>query len=373
MVEPLYLNTVEGKKKMYLGDCPEDFKTILSREFRYSSIQSVVANKLRIAEWLANFFSPEMLRELEPFYSCEPNTLSDAFGYLQTKYTGKRLSLNDFVGYEGVKKHFTTHICPQAPGLDSLRSRFGISKKENVLLYGPPGCGKTLLSRCISDHMGVSFVHNPKAVIDSSESVFRLFDIARKLKKAVLFLDDLELIVKKRVIFSLDESMTNYILSQLDGHCAEDEFVFIGATNYPERVDPAFYRPGRLDNIVYIPLPDQSSRKQLFEYYLKEKPLSGIDFTELAEKSEFCSCADIKNFCHRATHFCYLKSVDKGAVVEIGQADVLGNLKTYNPSGAQWFDEKCNVEFGPFGELFSELAEDIKIYKDKRRKDGAYA
>ncbi len=372
MVEPLYLKTVEGKR-MYLGDCPEEFKTVLSREFRYSSIQSIVANKSKIAEWLANFFGPEMLCELEPFYSCEPGTLSDAVGYLERKYNGKRLSLNDFVGYENVKKLFSTRICPQAPGLDGMMKRFGISKRENVLLYGPPGCGKTLLSRCISDHLGLSFVHDSKSVLSNSDSTFRLFEIARKLKTAVLFLDDIEIMVKKRVSFSMDESMTTYLLSQLDGHCAEDEFVLIGATNYPERIDTAFYRPGRFDNMAYIPLPDHKSRRQLFEYYLKGKPLGCMDFGELAEKSEFCSCADIKNFCHRATHSCYLKSIEKGEVIEIGQADVFGNLKSYNPSGVQWFEEKCNVDFGPFGELFSELAEDIKSYKDKRGKDRAYA
>jgi transitional endoplasmic reticulum ATPase len=183
---------------------------------------------------------------------------------------------------------------------------------RGILLYGPPGTGKTLLAKAVANESEANFISikGPellsKWVGESERGVRDVFHKARQAAPCIIFMDELDSIVPTRSAGSSDSQVTERVISQilteLDGLEELRDVTVIGATNRPDIIDPALLRPGRFDKLLYVPIPDLDSRKEIFRIHLNEKPLSAdISVEDLAARTEGFSGADIQAVAETAT------------------------------------------------------------------------
>ena len=194
-----------------------------------------------------------------------------------------------------------------------LYERYGMQSSCGVLFYGPPGCGKTLMAKAIANECGANFisVKGPKFFNvwfgGSEANVCDLFDKARAASPCILFFDEIDSIARARGAgggggsSETSDRVINQILSEIDGMGSGKTVFIIGATNRPDILDPGIMRPGRLDQLVYIPLPDKESRISIFKANLRKSPIADdITFVQLATVTEGFSGANITEICQRA-------------------------------------------------------------------------
>lgn len=218
------------------------------------------------------------------------------------------VSWDDIGGLETVKRELqeTVQYPVEHP---ELFEKFGMSPSKGVLFHGPPGCGKTLLAKAIANECQANFISikGPELLTmyfgESEANVRELFDKARQSAPCILFFDELDSIATKRgnSVGDAGDRVLNQLLTEMDGMTAKKTVFVIGATNRPDIIDPALLRPGRLDQLIYIPLPDEESRYQIFRASLRKSPVSSkVDFKLLAKMTEGYSGADITAICQRA-------------------------------------------------------------------------
>ncbi|XP_026423017.1 cell division control protein 48 homolog E-like [Papaver somniferum] len=201
--------------------------------------------------------------------------------------------------------------------------KFGMSPSKGVLLYGPPGGGKTLLAKAIANECQANFisVKGPELLTmwfgESEANVREIFDKARQSSPCVLFFDELDSIATQRGSSVGDaggaaDRVLNQLLTEMDGMNEKKRVFIIGATNRPDIIDPALLRPGRLDQLIYIPLPDEASRVQIFKSCLRKSPVSQhVDLQVLAKHTEGFSGADITEICQRACKYAIREDIEK--------------------------------------------------------------
>ncbi|KAB2609312.1 cell division cycle protein 48-like protein [Pyrus ussuriensis x Pyrus communis] len=201
--------------------------------------------------------------------------------------------------------------------------KFGMSPSKGVLFYGPPGCGKTLLAKAIASECQANFISikGPELLTmwfgESEANVREIFDKARQSAPCVLFFDELDSIATQRGNSVGDaggagDRVLNQLLTEMDGMNAKKTVFIIGATNRPDIIDPALLRPGRLDQLIYIPLPDEASRLQIFKACLRKSPISkDIDLAALARYTHGFSGADITEICQRACKYAIREDIEK--------------------------------------------------------------
>lgn len=203
-----------------------------------------------------------------------------------------------------------------------LYEKAGISPPKGILLSGPPGCGKTLLAKAIARESSVNFisVKGPallsKYVGESERGVRETFRKARQAAPCIIFFDEIDALVPSRGGGSTDSHVAERVLSQflaeLDGVEELKGVLVLAATNRPDMLDPAVLRPGRFDEIVEIPLPDQSGRKAIFDVHLRNKPFeAGITSSQLAVRTEGFNGADIASVCNRAALSAVRRAVEE--------------------------------------------------------------
>jgi transitional endoplasmic reticulum ATPase len=201
--------------------------------------------------------------------------------------------------------------------------KFGMSPSKGVLFYGPPGCGKTLLAKAIANECQANFISikGPELLTmwfgESEANVRDIFDKARSASPCVLFFDELDAIAKARGSSLGDaggaaDRVINQLLTEMDGMGAKKNVFIIGATNRPDIIDPAILRPGRLDQLIYIPLPDLGSRMQVLKSCLRHSPLApDVDLEHLAKSTPGFSGADLTEICQRAVKLAIRESIEK--------------------------------------------------------------
>jgi len=193
-----------------------------------------------------------------------------------------------------------------------LFRKFGMSPSKGVLFYGPPGCGKTLLAKAIANECQANFISikGPELLTmwfgESEANVRGIFDKARQASPCVLFFDELDSIARSRGSSIGDacgagDRVINQILTEMDGIGAKKNVFIIGATNRPDIIDPAILRPGRLDQLIYIPLPDLPARLDVLKSCLRKSPIAKeVDLDYIAQHTEGFSGADLAEICQRA-------------------------------------------------------------------------
>ncbi|MEI7421476.1 MAG: AAA family ATPase [Prolixibacteraceae bacterium] len=190
-----------------------------------------------------------------------------------------------------------------------LYLQYKVSIPNGMLLYGPPGCGKTFIAEKFADEVGYNFVMikpsdlKSKWVNATEENIGKLFKDAEANAPTIIFIDELDAIVPSREgdLNQGTASAVNEVLAQMT-NCGEKEIFVIGATNRPEKIDPAILRTGRMDKIIYLPPPDLTARKEMFKLHLKERPTEkDIDIDKLAELTNLYVASDIKYIVNEAS------------------------------------------------------------------------
>jgi transitional endoplasmic reticulum ATPase len=216
----------------------------------------------------------------------------------------------DVAGLEDVKEQIRLRMIYPFTHPDKAK-RFGIRTGGGILLYGPPGTGKTLIARAIAGELdAVFFSVKPSEIMskwvgEAEQNVQKLFAAARAQPRAVIFVDEVESLVPKRRDSgsTVMQRVVPQILMELEGFEQKPgALLFIGATNEPWSLDPAVLRPGRFDERIYVPLPDQPAREQMLRLNLKDRPLAeDVNISELAGLMDGYSGADIRNICFKAS------------------------------------------------------------------------
>eukprot|EP00559_Dactyliosolen_fragilissimus_P001916 CAMPEP_0184866088 /NCGR_PEP_ID=MMETSP0580-20130426/20747_1 /TAXON_ID=1118495 /ORGANISM="Dactyliosolen fragilissimus" /LENGTH=972 /DNA_ID=CAMNT_0027365565 /DNA_START=324 /DNA_END=3242 /DNA_ORIENTATION=- len=218
----------------------------------------------------------------------------------------------DVGGLEDVKRELHETVQYPVEHADKY-IKFGMSPSKGVLFYGPPGCGKTLLAKAIANECGANFISikGPELLTqwfgESEANVRELFDKARAASPCILMFDEMDSIAKARGSggggsSEAGDRVINQILTEIDGVGARKNVFVIGATNRPDILDPAVIRPGRLDQLIYIPLPDLKSRLSIFQAALRKAPIdSDISMEVLARSTHGFSGADITEICTSAS------------------------------------------------------------------------
>ena len=201
--------------------------------------------------------------------------------------------------------------------------KFGMSPSKGVLFYGPPGCGKTLLAKAVANECQANFISikGPELLTmwfgESEANVREVFEKARQAAPCVLFFDELDSIAKSRGSSLGDgggsgDRVMNQLLTEMDGMGAKKNVFIIGATNRPDIIDTALMRPGRLDQLIYIPMPDLESRQSILKATLRKSPVSpDVPLDYLATHLDKFSGADITEICQRAAKYAIRESIEK--------------------------------------------------------------
>jgi len=236
---------------------------------------------------------------------CNPSSLRE------TVVEVPNIKWDDIGGLEDVKRGLQEMILYPIDHPDKFE-KFGMTPSRGVLFYGPPGCGKTLLAKAVASECSANFVSikGPELLTmwfgESEANVREVFDKARSAAPCVLFFDELDSIGTARGSSQGDaggagDRVMNQLLTEIDGVGVKKNVFFIGATNRPELLDQALLRPGRLDQLLYIPLPDQPSRLGVLTANLRKSPVApNVPMWFLAQKTEGFSGADLSELCQLA-------------------------------------------------------------------------
>ncbi|WP_329367466.1 AAA family ATPase [Streptomyces sp. NBC_00669] len=254
-----------------------------------------------------------------------------------------------------------------------LRRLYGKSLRGGLLLYGPPGCGKTFVARAVAGELGASFVSVGIAdVLDmwigsSERNLSELFQLARRQAPCVLFFDEVDALGQRRsqTRNSTMRTTVNQFLAELDSVGSDNEGVFVlGATNAPWDVDPALRRPGRFDRTVLVLPPDAEARAEILRYHLRDRPIAGVDLASLVERTDGFSGADVAHLCESAAEIALMDAVRSGEARLMGMPDFDAALADARPSTGPWFDAARSVAlFANEGGAYDDLAAYFKSHK----------
>ncbi|MCH9016987.1 MAG: ATP-binding protein, partial [Chloroflexi bacterium] len=221
--------------------------------------------------------------------------------------------------------------------------QYGITTGGGVLLFGPPGTGKTMIAKAIAHEIDATFfVVSPaqmlsKWVGEAEQNIRKLFDAAKAEPTSVIFLDEIEALVPKRKSggSTVMQRVVPQILQELEGFDRNSDraLLFVGATNKPWMLDEAILRPGRLDALVYVALPDAPARFRLLEIHLGDRPVADdVDFGALCDRLDGYSGADIKNIAQQAAQRPFREAIAGGEARPIALKDLMEVIDDTPPS-----------------------------------------
>jgi len=304
---------------------------------------------------------------LPPGESMPPTTTSD-FG--ESYRENVDVDFKDVGGMESVKEEIRMKILFPLQNRE-LFEAYGKKAGGGVLLYGPPGCGKTLISRATAGEIDASFFSiGLHQVMDmwmgqSEQKLHEIFEMARRQRPAVLFFDEIDALAADRrdLRTSAGRTLINQFLAELDGDIAKnDDVLILGATNAPWHLDAAFLRPGRFDRIVFVPPPDCEARAAIVEVMAREKPMTDLDPLAVAKKTEGFSGADLMAVFDQAVDAALEQAMKKGKIVPVTTKDLIRARKSVKPSTKKWFESAKNYAlYANQGGLYDEILEYLDI------------
>lgn len=260
------------------------------------------------------------------------------------------LRFRDVGGMDELKEEISLKIIYPLQHPEIYRA-YGKTIGGGILLYGPPGCGKTYLARATAGEIEAGFLSvGINDVLEmwlgnSERNLHQLFEQARDHKPCVLFFDEVDALGGRRSDMhgGSARQLINQFLAEMDGVRSSNEGVLIlAATNAPWHVDPAFRRPGRFDRVLFVPPPDQPARAEILRLHCREKPVESIDFDHLAKKSDGFSGADLKAVVDLAVEGKLREALRTRVPQPLATKDLLAAAKSMKPTTREWFSTARN-------------------------------
>ena len=261
-----------------------------------------------------------------------------------------KITFEDVGGMDAVKEQVRMKIIFPLENPD-LYKAYGKKIGGGILLYGPPGCGKTHLARATAGEVNANFlIVTISDILDmylgqSERNLAAIFQKARNLKPCVLFFDEVDALGANRSDMrqSAGRHIINQFLDEMDGVGKDNDGVLIlAATNTPWHLDPAFRRPGRFDRIIFVPPPDDAARQSILEIKLRGKPTGSINFGKIVNRTQDFSGADLEAVIDIAIESKLEESMKKGKPLPIETADLLSAAKKHRATTKEWFQTAKN-------------------------------
>jgi transitional endoplasmic reticulum ATPase len=250
--------------------------------------------------------------------------------------------------------------------------KFNKKPGGGILLYGPPGCGKTHIARATAGECGAVFI--PMAITDvlskwlgeSEQHLHEFFVVARRRSPSVIFIDEMDAIgVSRSDASSSMAPIVNVLLTEMDGiSTSNDSLMVLAATNAPWRVDSALRRPGRFDRVIFVPPPDAAARAAILKIQLRNVPCDSLDLDQLAEMTEQFSGADLRAVVERASEHAIFAEMKSGVAGKLTQKTLIKAIKETRPSTAEWLETARN--YATYANRTG-LYDDLVAYFEKKR------
>ncbi|WP_418908151.1 AAA family ATPase [Glutamicibacter endophyticus] len=312
----------------------------------------------------------------DPFVSEEPklstSSVTDENAAAPLEPTPpQRITLADVGGLDAVKQRLTESFLAPLRNAEIAKA-FGKSMRGGLLLYGPPGCGKTFLARAVAGELGASFLQVSMADVlspyigESEKNLRKLFDEARAAAPAVLFLDEIDALGLRRGSLTGSASwlrqMVNQLLLEMDSMASNNDGLYVlAATNHPWDLDEALLRPGRLDRSVLVSPPDAPARESILKTHLEQRPIARINLAQLAAQTDGFSGADLEHLCVTAAEKAMMQSIAADNLTPVSMDHMALALKEVKPSVLPWLEAARNVvRFSNENGRYDDLAHYLK-------------
>lgn len=280
--------------------------------------------------------------------------------------SGENITLADVGGLQAVKDRLNeSFLAPMRNA--AIAKAFGKSLRGGLLLYGPPGCGKTFVARAVAGELKANFMAVTMTdILDShigetEKNIKAIFDKARSNAPTVLFLDEVDALGLRRGSLTGGASwlrqMVNQLLMEMDSLSSNNDGLYVlAATNHPWDLDEALLRPGRLDRTVLVTAPDEPARESILRYHLERRPIAGIDLKWISAQTDGFSGADLEHLCTTAAEKAMMQSIERNEVLPVDMKHIHLALKEVKPSTLPWLESARNVvrfsnENGRYDEL----------------------
>lgn len=335
--------------------------SVISRKLRELPDDHVVRTDIEPKEGVEN--SPKRVRGAK--LKVVDTDFQVEFNDAEVLPESSNIYLKDVAGMDVVKKRLQVAFLGPIQN-PRLMKAYGKNARGGLLLYGPPGCGKTFIARALAGELGAKFiVVGMVDILDmwfgqSERKLHEIFEMARRSAPVVMFFDELDALGQKRSNLRNNSAMrtlVNQLLAEMDSVGNSNENIFIlGATNHPWDVDSALRRPGRFDRMIGVFLPDEAARLSIIKYNLSGKPFGKLDWDYLVARTKSFSGADLAHLCSSAVDYTMERAINTGKMQLVSNADFDQALSEIKPSTKGWFENAENyAHFANEGGIYDDL------------------